>query len=64
MPAEAALVDDVPQCFLPTCQRRLAIRVPEEGSVGEARADHAFIALDDLLGILALDICHGDEVRQ
>ena len=61
--AEPLLVNDGLQAIDPICEWLLAVAVPEEGGVGQPRPDDAFVALDDLLRIPALEVCHRDEVR-
>ena len=45
-------------------QRRAPILLPEESRVSEARAHHALVAGAHHGRIAALDVAHGDEVRQ
>src|SRR4029077_2876257 len=45
-------------------QRRLAVLLPEEGGIRQARTYHALVALAHLGRIAALDVADGDEGRQ
>ena len=45
-------------------ERLLAVLLPEERRIRQARAHHALIALAHLRRIAALDVAHGDEPRQ
>ncbi len=48
----------------PLCQRHLLVGFEKESGVAQARADHPFVAADDLGRVLAVDIGDGDKMRQ
>ena len=62
--AKFRLEHDVAQAFAPCFQRGLLVLREEERGIGQARTDHAFVAVDHLLRIAAVDVRHRDEVRQ
>ena len=59
---EFLLVGDLLQRVLLRGERRLQVVIEEELGVGEARTDHAFITLADLVRITALDVGDADEM--
>ena len=63
--AQLVVVDDSAQLLDARGQRRLAVGVEEELRVGQARADHALVAFDDVHRIGRVHVAHDQEaVRQ
>ncbi len=59
--AELVVIDDGPEPFDAVGEADLAVLVEEEAGVGQARAQHALVALDDRRGILRLDVADDEE---
>ena len=62
--AEPVLENDRFQRLDAVFQRALAVLLPEEHGIGQARANDALVAVADDERIAALDVADGDEVRQ
>ena len=62
--AKTVLINDFIECILTTGEDVASIGVPEKRCVGEPRANDTLVTAADLPGILAVEICNGDEVWQ
>ena len=62
--AESLLVHNVPKRFDARRERALAVAVPEERGIGEAWTNDSFVAIADLVRVLALEIGDRDESWQ
>ena len=62
--AQAALVNDLAQCFLAAVERALPVAVPEKRRVGESRPNYALVAVADFVRVLAFEIGDGDKPGQ
>ena len=61
--AKAALINDFAQSIFAARERLAPVAVPEKRRVGKARANDAFVAVANLVRILALNVGYRDEAR-